>query len=306
MAHVRPVLAIAGIAIASAFSMGVAHADCAGPRAFFSPPSGAVLAIGEPIHLFVPEYGPQLGDLEVLAGSEPASAEVEILSSAPAFRTYAIHPNTEGRPFELIAAGAKASYRFGKVDRPTMSSLPTGANHENDAWTCSHTNARFLHLEGPVASAYKVEYAEDAQAVREGRAKVVVLPPSMDGFWQGKAGTPERALLGLGHLSCFGLTAAENQVSGRFFARVTPLTGVAPYKRSPILVVDRTSVRPLVERVLVASGEVIEEPRHVCGFQPEVPGHRGRLMTGAAVAGFLLGLAFLWSRRRGRSGLTSL
>jgi hypothetical protein len=179
----------------------------------------------------VPRWSADGGGVRVHAGDATLPFASEVVSESEAFTTLRLAIDTDGHDaFELSHDGRYGNTltkHFRVSDgwaRPARTSVRVhAADHEQDSWTCSYTDAHFLTVTD--APAYRVQWATRRAAFGDGTATTIVVPHHTDDFWlwgdeRAKTGAGR---IGLGHLNCFGETTPTSKPRRPRFARVQGL-----------------------------------------------------------------------------------
>jgi hypothetical protein len=245
----------------------VARADCASPRAAVAPHEGAVVPPDPVVYVFVPSWAAEKAAITARSGGEALAYSSKVVSESEAFTTLRIAVETDGHDeFELThdgSYGATTTSRFRVSEdwaRPKRRAVRVRAGeYVVDEWTCSHTDAHFLTVTD--APAYRVEWATSRDAFANGKAKAIVMPHHVDDFWlwgdqRAKTGAGR---IGLGHLNCFGESAASGRGYRSRFVRVKGLypDGSAS-KWSPIVEVGEGGLAPAEEPVAPSVAPPVE------------------------------------------------
>jgi len=294
------------------------------PSAFLSPAPGSSVPEGAPLYLFVPRATHDSLPIVRAAGTPLAVVE---LGHSPAFSAYAVTlPSTSGQVRITVADHPEAGgeYRVGAGAVTRATAVPIAVRHDSSSWTCSHTEARLITLEGSSASAYRIERANRPELLGTSQGQMDVLPRNVSGFWGARDLEADRAeppVLALGDVSCLGSTTTSAP-DETFYMRVTPLYAIrtedslAGDTTSAIYGVSRTEVwrvdlpesppalaeppaspRPLAEppaRRPALAPASIRPAQTRATASPDV----ARLAGLAAGAGALLGLGFALARAR--------
>jgi hypothetical protein len=211
LAHL--VVAATVLVAASSSLPSVAHGKCASPSPTIAPHGGSSLPVDPVLYVFMPRwFAKQDASVEVRAGDAPIEHEVSEVSTTDAFVTLRIEVRTNDA--DRIAVHLRESNRDDPVLLGTYAIDPqwTGPSDRTvevlsservkDRWTCSYNDAQFLTVTD--APAYRVDWTE------AGEPKSAVVPHNLhDFFLWGDREPSEESRIGLGHVSCFGRTAAE-------------------------------------------------------------------------------------------------
>lgn len=223
-----PVLWVRGLAVLALCCVVLmprqAEAKCAYPTPFFAGPADGTVPANPVLYLFAPRgyaFTP-LKHQPVVHATDglglPVALEIRGVSTTPAFDTYELRatlaaPNrltvTLGGLPKWMAHRKAPTATYQVVERWKKPSLQpvtvVKARTQSSRWTCSYQHTKNL-TPSTVAPAYRLEWAESAQAFREGKRQSVVLPYNHGLFFLYNRAAPTEALLELGHVSCHGHT----------------------------------------------------------------------------------------------------
>ncbi len=187
----------------------VAHARCAGPRAFFSAPQSGIAPTSGELYLFTPasrKHEPA----NVRATLNGARVRVEVASAqgGPAYNVTRVawsglkpgKLRLVVKPAESWGRTVRTSVKLVDGWRPqravTGDSWVSAPSQQRDRWTCSHTSVQRVALAVPTP-VYRVTFSRSQGDL------VQIFPANMAGFWRR---TSARPMLELGHVNCFGAT----------------------------------------------------------------------------------------------------
>jgi len=268
-----------------------ADADCAAPSIAFAPADGSQVADAV-TWVFVPGH---LGDIQAEITLRSADgelpAEVVQVSRTESFATYrvAARPVAAGsidalrytvdvavQYHEDWSVRGSASYHLQHQDpASSTTSEPVqllDPSYQTSRWTCSHTD-KITATPSQLAPTYRIEWARSESAYRRGIRSTIVVPWSMDLFWQGSDDQPPAAQIELGHLSCFGETIPAEALARTVYLGIVPLHPGASAPTAPLHPIAVRSGDPLlVEQLGAPEPEPTapvaepEESRYICGY----------------------------------------
>jgi hypothetical protein len=227
----RLVLIASLLSVFGLLRAGEADAKCAAPSGAVAPHAGTAVPPDPVVYVFAPRWSAGESSVRVVAGEDELPFSLDVVSESDAFTTLRIAIETGGHDaFELMSKGSYGrtiTSRFRVSDqwaRPKRTAIRVrGAEYVVDSWMCSHTDAHFLAVTD--APAYRVQWATSRAAFARGAATTIVVPHHVDDFWlwgdeRVKTGAGR---IGLGHLNCFGETAATGRAYVRRFVRIKGL-----------------------------------------------------------------------------------
>lgn len=215
------------IALALVLSLGLvgalaasASAECAMPRTFLSPATGASLPADPVLYVFSPQWHDEAPVISVhridTGEDEEVEAKVELVSESGAFRVHRVQVDLDEPsaniglevvgPYETL----EARYLLNAGWKPTAARTVeiTSQTHDSLMWTCSYQNSLNLELDAPTdAVAFRVEWASTEDDFKAGKRESVVLPTSMSTFFsRDESAAATKPVLELGHANCQGFT----------------------------------------------------------------------------------------------------